>query len=391
MAGRPPLRIGAHGKITRKYLGGGVWLARCRFRDSDGVVRIVERRGPGDEHDHHGKLAEDALVEVLTARRAPVGPDEITLDTLVLSLVDVHLDRLAEDGRAARTLDTYRYTAGKLAQLIGGVRVGEATPPRIDAALRSMRTAHGATMARQSRTILRGALQLAVMASVLGMNPVRDLQPITSKGRPKGAVALTANELRELLGKMRASKSCHDRDLVDPVTILIATGARRSELLGLLWSDYDDEAGTITVTGKVVRVAGKGLVRIDETKSAAGRRTIPLPRFAVETLRARRNLPYLGQQTVIFPSSTGALRDPDNFGGQWRAARDELGVPDVTSHSFRKTVATLIDDDGLSARIGADHLGHAMVSMTQDRYMSRGRVHTQVAVLLDRTMAINDE
>ena len=64
-------------------------------------------------------------------------------------------------------------------------------------------------------------------------------------------------------------------------------------------------------------------------------------------------------------------------------------MPEVTSHSFRKTVATLIDDEGLSARIGADQLGHAKVSMTQDKYMSRGRVHTQVAELLDRT--INDE
>jgi integrase len=71
--------------------------------------------------------------------------------------------------------------------------------------------------------------------------------------------------------------------------------------------------------------------------------------------------------------------------------RDDLGVPDATSHSFRKTVATLIDDEGLSARIGADHLGHANVSMTQDRYMSRGQVHVQVAELLDRTVAINDE
>jgi hypothetical protein len=43
-------------------------------------------------------------------------------------------------------------------------------------------------------------------------------------------------------------------------------------------------------------------------------------------------------------------------------------VPEVTTHSFRKTVATLIDDEGLSARIGADHLGHSKVSMTQDRY-----------------------
>ena len=92
---------------------------------------------------------------------------------------------------------------------------------------------------------------------------------------------------------------------------------------------------------------------------------------------------------MIFSSTAGTLRDPDNFGKQWRTARDQLGVPDVTSHSFRKTVATLIDDEGLSARIGADHLGHANVSMTQDRYMARGQVHSQVAELLDR--AINDE
>ena len=105
----------------------------------------------------------------------------------------------------------------------------------------------------------------------------------------------------------------------------------------------------------------------------------------------RRDLPYLGQQTVIFPSSAGALRDPDNFGKTWRTVRDGLGVPEVTTHSFRKTVATLIDDEGLSARIGADHLGHAQVSMTQDRYMARGRVHAEVAELLDRTVAINDE
>jgi integrase len=75
---------------------------------------------------------------------------------------------------------------------------------------------------------------------------------------------------------------------------------------------------------------------------------------------------------VIFPSSTGTLRDPDNFGKQWREVRESLGLPDVSSHSFRKTVATLIDDSGLSARIGADQLGHARPSMTQDVYARPG-------------------
>jgi len=98
VAGRPPLRIGQDGKITRKYLGSGVWVARCKFRDADGVTRRVERRGPSDEHDKHGKLAEDALIEALIARRI-VEDAEITLDTKIVTLVDQHIGRLAGQGQ----------------------------------------------------------------------------------------------------------------------------------------------------------------------------------------------------------------------------------------------------------------------------------------------------
>ena len=47
--------------------------------DSDGVTRIVERRGPVG--DQYGKLAEDALIEALGARRTPAPGGEVTLDT----------------------------------------------------------------------------------------------------------------------------------------------------------------------------------------------------------------------------------------------------------------------------------------------------------------------
>ena len=90
---------------------------------------------------------------------------------------------------------------------------------------------------------------------------------------------------------------------------------------------------------------------------------------------------------MIFPSTAGTLRDPGNFNARWRKAREALGAPDVTSHSFRKTLATLVDDEGLSARIGADHLGYSRVSEAQDAYMARGRVHPQVAQLMERTMS----
>ena len=129
MAGRPSSRIGQHGKITRKYLGSGIWLAQCRFRDSDDVTRRVQRLGPPDENDKHGKLAADALIEALAERRPPSGSDSIGLDTLVMVLVDEHIARLAENGRSARTLDTYRYDASKQAKFLGGVKVGESSAP----------------------------------------------------------------------------------------------------------------------------------------------------------------------------------------------------------------------------------------------------------------------
>jgi integrase len=98
---------------------------------------------------------------------------------------------------------------------------------------------------------------------------------------------------------------------------------------------------------------------------------LPLPKFAVDVLIKRRSRPLGGGQKLIFPPAAGTWRDPENFRARWRKERADVGVPDVTSHSFRKSLATLIDDEGLSARIGADHLGHDQVSETQDTYMAR--------------------
>lgn len=382
--GRPPLRIGQHGKITRTSLGGGVWLARCRFRDADGVTRVVERRGPAG--DQRGKLAEDALIDSLSARRPPGVSGEISLDTRISVLVDRHIALLEENGKSPATLTTYRSAARKLAKFSEALRVGDATPGRLNAVVRSMRQAHGANMARHGRTLLRGALQIAVLDDVLGANPVAQLSRIESEHRPKGAPTLDAAQLRDLVAKLRASEACQTTDMVDPIIMLIATGLRRAELLALRWEDVDEEAGTVSVSGKIARIPGEGLKRLQRGKTDSSERTVALPEFAISMLVERRNRPFWGEQRMIFPSSVGTCRDPDNFNKQWRKVRDGLGVPDVTSHSFRKTVATLIDDGGLSARIGADQLGHAKVSMTQDRYMRRGKIHAEVADLMDRAI-----
>jgi hypothetical protein len=75
-----------------------------------------------------------------------------------------------------------------------------------------------------AQTLSQSCHSRAVMANVIGSNPVRDVSPIQSKTRPKGAPALRGDELRGLLAKLRGAEVCQRHDLVDPITLFIATG-----------------------------------------------------------------------------------------------------------------------------------------------------------------------
>ena len=56
----------------------------------------------------------------------------------------------------------------------------------------------------------------------------------------------------------------------------------------------------------------------------------------------------------------------------------------ITSHTFRKTTATILDEDGQSARQIADQLGQSRPSMTQDVYMGRKIRNPRAAEVLER-------
>jgi integrase len=59
-----------------------------------------------------------------------------------------------------------------------------------------------------------------------------------------------------------------------------------------------------------------------------------------------------------------------------RAALDRAGYPWVTSPTFRKTVASRLDDAGFSIRHIADQLGHSRPSSPLDHYLGRRAVMT---------------
>jgi integrase len=80
------------------------------------------------------------------------------------------------------------------------------------------------------------------------------------------------------------------------------------------------------------------------------------------------------------------LRDPSNTQREIRNRRDVLCSPKLSTHSFRKTVATVLDKAGLSATEIADYLAQENPSMTQDVYMNTLKGSTRAAEVMGQRL-----
>jgi integrase len=104
----------------------------------------------------------------------------------------------------------------------------------------------------------------------------------------------------------------------------------------------------------------------------------------VANLRRRIADPAINTKEVLFPSPLGKVRNRSGTTGELRRLFDRIGFDWVTSHTFRKTVATRLDEAGISARQVADQLGHRNPSMTTDVYMGRKTTGAAAATILGR-------
>src|SRR5690606_32083918 len=120
-------------------------------------------------------------------------------------------------------------------------------------------------------------------------------------------------------------------------------------------------------------------------KTDKSARTTYLPPATMDLLRARHT--RLSEfTTLLFPTPLMRLRDPSNTQRELRDRRDALGYPGLTTHAFRKTVATVLDKAGLSATEIADYLGHENPSMTQDVYMNTLKGSTKAAGVMGKSL-----
>lgn len=353
-------------------------MARCRFRDLDGKVRLIARVAGSET------AARRALAVAIRDRQAPAGGEGITANTLVEVLIDRWLEQVDASDRAASTKRLYSMTAERhLRPAFESLRVSEVTVTTVDRFLERVARDSGRGMAKTARSCLSLVLQLAVRRDVLRVNPVSQASPLGSE--PRSPVrALTGAEADALMASLLYSSRAIRMDLVDLCAFMLGTGVRIGEACALRLPQVDLEAGTAEISATVTHA---GLE--ERTKSNASWRVIALPKDVLAILRLRVESEAIDTSQAIFSTPLGNRRDPSNTAGDLRAVFDEAGFEWVTSHVFRKTVATRLDAAGQSARQIADHLGHRNPSLTQDVYMGRRVTNAAAATILVRT--VNDQ
>jgi integrase len=348
-----------------------------RFRDFDGRVRPVERYGPTKG------AARDALALALRDRIIVDGGAEITPDTRVTVVAEAWYASFVAQDRSPTTLAAYRDRLDRLIiPALGDLRLRELSVGVMDRHMRAIATRHGAATAKQTKTVLSQVCGLAVRHDALDRNPMHDTSSISTKPK-KPPRALSEAQALQLKALLTYDDTAVTRDLPAFVSFMLATGLRIGEASAVRWQDIDFVQGTVSVNGTVIRIRGDGLRIKPSPKSKAGVRTLKLPAWCREMLRLRAATRVASVDDPVFPAPKGSLRDPSNTAADLKEAFTAAGYAWATSHTLRKTTATLLDKGGLTAREIADQLGHSKTSLTQDVYMGRGVVGAAASSVLE--------
>lgn len=332
-----------------------------------GKRRQLRKRGFRLKEEAQKKLTE-VLAELHETGRY-VRPTTDTVGEYLTSWLDSQVERV----RPA-TVYTYRkIIAGRIVPGIGHVELSALDAATIEAWYTSLRRSGGrggrplsAKTVACVAGVLHKALSDAVRLRLLRYNPATDAR-LPKRERPVAA-AWTADEASAFLAAVS------DERLYPMWRLVLATGLRRGELLGLRWQDVDFDAGRLEVVE--TRTVADGEV-IGPPKTAAGARVLGLDAETVTVLRAWRK--RLAEERLalgagwtdsgrVFVDELGRPPHPETVTAWWSTAVKRAGVRRIRLHDARHTAATLALRAGVPAKVVTQRLGHSNVSTTLSIY-----------------------
>jgi integrase len=362
----------------------GVWEMRQSLgRDP---VTGKDRYASRTVHTMSDRVLRRALVafeaEVGARGRVAVPKEAATVAQLVERWMEhicdgLTLEELAADPAAGpmspKTVDTYmRLIRMHIVPTAGHIRLAKLTTYDIDLLCQGIvRRGHRRT-AQQVHSLLRSALQQAVLWGWIGSNPA-DRAKKPSSPKPDVGHA-TPEAVRTLIDELERT----DPALATFVFLAADAGARRGELCGLHWSDVDWQLSRVTIRCAVGAVPGRP--PYEKSTKTHSVRSVHINAGTMEVLRRHRRamderaaaaLVQLVPTAYVFSSAPDGARpwNPSTVSTSFARACRRAGVEGVRLHDLRHFVGTRLEAGGVPLSVIAGRLGHSKISTTSDMYV----------------------
>ena len=374
MFGRTRYQQGSLQRVERKT-GPDCWVFRWRDADGQGI-RHRRKLVVGTVADYPTASSAEAAVaalrmninvEVSRAAGQPISVRDLIAHYKEMELkLEAAGDDAGESEKAFSTKQTYRVFLDRwIEPRWGHLRIQDVRTVAVEAWLKQLTLADGRRMApgtkAKARNIMHALFNHAIRYEWLAQN----VNPITrvrqSAKRERIPDILEVGEFQSLLQEL----ALRERLLV---ALDATTGLRRSELIGLKWSDVDFDSLTISVTRSVV----SGVVGVCKTE--ASRKPVPLVSAVAEDLWLWKQAAlYKRPEDWVFASlkmkGTKPMRPGMILKRYIQPAAQRAGIHKrIGWHTFRHTYSTLLKANGEDVKVVQELLRHANIKITMDTY-----------------------
>ena len=349
------VRVYPSGTCTYVVQTRGPYGARRVTLGRHGAIGATEARRRAWQVIARIKAGKEPLPEHSTSRRA-AGPRVADMAARYMDeYVAVHCKPATLRIRSAAI---YRHIVPRLGKLrIGAVRRRHVT--RLHQGLAATPVEANNAVITLSQ-IFTKAQDWGILAE--GANPCRHVELYRQRKRERFLTEAEFKRLGRVLDESEENGGATPAAIA-AIRLLILTGCRRGEILGLRWEDVDLESREL---------------RLRDTKT--GPRTVPLSPAAVKLLAG---LPrYEGGPWVIPGRKPGTHLV--RLGNAWRLLRKRAGLEDVRLHDLRHSFASSALALGESLPMIARLLGHRQIASTaRYAHLARASVHQAAARVAD--------
>lgn len=157
--------------------------------------------------------------------------------------------------------------------------------------------------------------------------------------------------------------------------LLIVTGCRRGEIMGLKWEKVDFENSRVKIDRALVSSKSKGV--FEESTKTSDIRHLALPRETMDLLQQHKREQLRLQLAngdrwlrtgYVFTQDNGDHMNPDSITGWLKDFSTRHGLPHINPHAFRHTVASVLLANGTDIVTVSKQLGHASITTTESFY-----------------------